>query len=82
MIRIKGASEHHVFNRRGKIGGIIWGGVEHVTFRTRAELSMRSTPLLSLEVTAAPAVSGHDSSSAMVRSRHRWTSRARRWTST
>ena len=32
-IRIKGASEHHVFNRRGKIGGFMWGGIEHVTFR-------------------------------------------------
>ena len=32
-IRIKGASEHHVFNRRGKIGGVMWGGIEHVTFR-------------------------------------------------
>ncbi|HEU4383480.1 MAG TPA: TIGR02186 family protein [Anaeromyxobacteraceae bacterium] len=32
-IRVTGASEHHTFNRRGKIGGLIWGGVEHVTFR-------------------------------------------------
>ena len=32
-IRVMGASEHHTFNRRGKIGGVIWGGVEHVTFR-------------------------------------------------
>ncbi|HZY05247.1 MAG TPA: TIGR02186 family protein [Anaeromyxobacteraceae bacterium] len=32
-IRVTGASEHHTFNRRGKIGGVIWGGVEHVTFR-------------------------------------------------
>ena len=31
-IRIKGASEHHVFNRRGKIGGFGWGGIGHVTF--------------------------------------------------
>jgi pyruvate,water dikinase len=31
-IRVLGASEHHVFNRRGKIGGVIWGGVEHVHF--------------------------------------------------
>ncbi len=32
-IRVMGASEHHTFNRRGKIGGVIWGGVEHVTYR-------------------------------------------------
>jgi pyruvate,water dikinase len=32
-IRVLGPSEHHTFNRRGKIGGIIWGGIEHVTFR-------------------------------------------------
>src|SRR5208337_229895 len=32
VVRIKGVSEHHVFNRRGKIGGIVWGGIEHVTF--------------------------------------------------
>lgn len=31
-IRVTGPLEHHTFNRRGKIGGIIWGGVEHVTF--------------------------------------------------
>ncbi len=33
VIRIRGASEHHVFNRRGKIGGVMWAGIEHVTFR-------------------------------------------------
>jgi pyruvate,water dikinase len=32
-IRVTGSLEHHPFNRRGKIAGIIWGGVEHVTFR-------------------------------------------------
>ncbi len=31
-IRVMGPSEHHTFNRRGKIWGLIWGGVEHVTF--------------------------------------------------
>ncbi|HEX9052803.1 MAG TPA: TIGR02186 family protein [Anaeromyxobacter sp.] len=31
-IRVIGPAEHRAFNRRGKIGGIIWGGVEHVTF--------------------------------------------------
>jgi pyruvate,water dikinase len=32
-IRVTGPLEHHTFNRRGKIAGIIWGGVEHVTFQ-------------------------------------------------
>jgi pyruvate,water dikinase len=32
-VRVTGASEHHTFNRRGKIGGVIWGGIEHLTFR-------------------------------------------------
>ncbi|MGE5048575.1 MAG: TIGR02186 family protein, partial [Deltaproteobacteria bacterium] len=32
-IRVTGPREHHHFNRRGRIGGIIWGGIEHVTFR-------------------------------------------------
>jgi pyruvate,water dikinase len=31
-IRLTGPLERHAFNRRGKIGGVIWGGVEHVTF--------------------------------------------------
>jgi pyruvate,water dikinase len=31
-IRVTGPLEHHTFNRRGKIGGMIWGGIEHVTF--------------------------------------------------
>jgi pyruvate, water dikinase len=31
-IRVMGPLEHHSFNRRGKIAGIIWGGIEHVTF--------------------------------------------------
>ncbi len=31
-IRVTGPEERHTFNRRGKIGGLIWGGVEHVTF--------------------------------------------------
>lgn len=37
-IRVTGALEHHPFNRRGKIGGIIWGGVEHVTYRNAPSL--------------------------------------------
>jgi len=32
-IRVMGPLEHHPFNRRGKIAGIIWGGIEHVTFK-------------------------------------------------
>jgi pyruvate,water dikinase len=31
-IRVTGPPEHRVFNRRAKIGGFIWGGVEHVAF--------------------------------------------------
>lgn len=31
-VRVTGPLEHRPFNRRGKIGGLIWGGVEHVTF--------------------------------------------------
>jgi pyruvate,water dikinase len=31
-IRVTGPLEHHAFNRRGKLAGIIWGGVEHVSF--------------------------------------------------
>jgi pyruvate,water dikinase len=31
-IRVTGPEEHHTFNRRGKIGGLVWGGVEHVSF--------------------------------------------------
>ncbi len=31
-IRVVGPGEHHTFNRRGKIAGLIWGGVEHVSF--------------------------------------------------
>jgi uncharacterized protein (TIGR02186 family) len=38
VIRVLGPLEHHIFNRRGKIGGIIWGGIEHVTFRNAPSL--------------------------------------------
>jgi hypothetical protein len=31
-IRVTGPEERRAFNRRGKIGGVIWGGVEHVAF--------------------------------------------------
>ncbi len=37
-IRVIGPLEHHTFNRRGKIGGIIWGGIGHVTFRNAPSL--------------------------------------------
>ncbi len=57
VIRIKGASEHHVFNRRGKIGGIIWGGIEHVTFRNAPSFYAVYTSA-SLEAAAGPARAG------------------------
>jgi len=31
-VRVTGPPEHHSFNRRGRIAGVIWGGVEHVSF--------------------------------------------------
>jgi pyruvate,water dikinase len=37
-IRVMGPLEHHTFNRRGKIWGLIWGGVEHVTFHNAPSL--------------------------------------------
>jgi pyruvate,water dikinase len=54
-VRIKGPPEHHVFNRRGKIGGLVWGGIEHVTFHnaptfyavyTSSSLAATTTPAL------------------------------------
>jgi pyruvate,water dikinase len=54
-IRVKGASEHHVFNRRGRIGGIMWGGIEHVTFRHAPSFYAVYTSA-ALEATATPAV--------------------------
>jgi len=54
-IRLTGPLEHHHFNRRGKIGGLIWGGIEHVTFEhapslygvyTSAALGAVAPPLL------------------------------------
>jgi pyruvate,water dikinase len=32
VVRIAGTEEPQVYNRRGKIAGFIWGGIEHVTF--------------------------------------------------
>jgi pyruvate,water dikinase len=37
-VRVMGAEEHHTFNRRGKIAGLIWGGVEHVSFERAPSL--------------------------------------------
>jgi pyruvate,water dikinase len=54
-IRVMGPSEHHTFNRRGKIGGIIWGGIEHVTFRHAPSLYAVYTSA-ALPVVAPPAV--------------------------
>jgi pyruvate,water dikinase len=54
-IRVTGSLEHHPFNRRGKIGGIIWGGVEHVTFRRAPSLYALYTSA-ALTALAGPAV--------------------------
>jgi pyruvate,water dikinase len=32
VVRVTGPADDHIYNRRGKIAGIIWGGIEHVTF--------------------------------------------------
>jgi pyruvate,water dikinase len=53
-IRVMGPSEHHTFNRRGKIWGLIWGGVEHVTFHHAPSLYAVYT------ATALPAVAPAD----------------------
>jgi pyruvate, water dikinase len=37
-IRVMGPPEHHVFNRRDKIAGFMWAGVEHVTFHNAPSL--------------------------------------------
>jgi pyruvate, water dikinase len=37
-IRVTGPPERHAFNRRGKIAGLIWGGIEHVTFENAPSL--------------------------------------------
>jgi len=55
VVRIKGALEPHVFNRRGKIGGIVWGGIEHVTFLNAPSFYAVYTSA-SLEATVTPAV--------------------------
>jgi pyruvate,water dikinase len=54
-VRVTGPPEHHSFNRRGKIGGIIWGGMEHVTFEHAPSLYAVYTSA-ALGVVARPAV--------------------------
>jgi pyruvate,water dikinase len=54
-IRVTGPLEHHAFNRRGKIGGVIWGGVEHVTFENAPGLYELFTSA-ALGAVAPPAV--------------------------
>ncbi len=54
-VRIKGPPEHHVFNRRGKIAGLIWGGIEHVTFHNAPTFYAVYTSS-SLATIATPAV--------------------------
>jgi pyruvate,water dikinase len=54
-IRVTGPLERHAFNRRGKIGGIIWGGIEHVTFLNAPSLYALYTSA-ALASTANPAV--------------------------
>ncbi len=33
VVRVMGPAQDQTYNRRAKIGGLIWGGVEHVTFQ-------------------------------------------------
>jgi pyruvate,water dikinase len=54
-IRVMGPSEHHTFNRRGRIWGLIWGGVEHVTFHHAPSLYAVYTAT-ALPAAAPPAV--------------------------
>jgi pyruvate,water dikinase len=56
-IRVIGPPEHRSFNRRAKIGGAIWGGVEHVTFEHAPSLYAVYTSA-ALGVVARPAVRG------------------------
>jgi pyruvate,water dikinase len=38
IVRVMGPTADQIFNRRGRIGGLIWGGVEHVTFHDAPSL--------------------------------------------
>ena len=53
-VRILGPLEHRVFNRRDKIAGFIWGGIEHVTFHHAPTLYAAYTSA------ALPLVAGPD----------------------
>lgn len=79
-IRIKGASEHHVFNRRGKIGGFGWGGIGHVTFHHAPSFYAVYSSWPSRRWRRPACETG--SSSATSRSRSKWVSREPRPTST
>ena len=37
-VRVIGPREHHRFNRRGRIFGLFWGGIEHVSFQDAPSL--------------------------------------------
>ena len=54
-IRVTGPPEHHTFNRRGKIAGVVWGGIEHVTFERAPSLYAVYTSA-ALNAVARPAV--------------------------
>jgi pyruvate, water dikinase len=54
-IRVTGALELHSFNRRGRIAGLFWGGVERVTFRQAPSLYALYTSA-ALGALAGPAV--------------------------
>jgi pyruvate,water dikinase len=54
-IRLMGPVEHHTFNRRGKLAGLVWGGLEHVTFEQAPSLYLLYTSA-ALGAVAGPAV--------------------------
>lgn len=54
-IRVTGPDEHRPFNRRAKIGGLIWGGIEHVSFEHAPSLYALYTSA-ALGAVARPAV--------------------------
>src|SRR5512138_3004811 len=56
-IRVTGPEEHHRFNRRGKIAGLVWGGVEHVAFERAPSLYALYTSA-ALPAIAPPALRG------------------------
>lgn len=59
VVRLVEPSQPQTYNRRGKIGGLIWGGIEHVTFRgapglyglyTSAAITSMAAPTLRAEL--------------------------------